>query len=157
MSERKTLVKVYLGPNAHSALLAQKARTGRSLSSLVEEAIENYLFHLELASEVRRAGEAMREVRAALSDLRAVMEDLERTLSELKSWARVSAFWGALLTELFKSRLFQTRKLDDKELEVFRSLWRRAHEAADLRLEALTGERVWKGGFDPEVPPGKKN
>jgi len=38
--ERRELVKAYLSPEVHNALLAKKAETGKSISQLVEEAVQ---------------------------------------------------------------------------------------------------------------------
>ena len=158
-------VKIRLHPSLHSVLLSQKSRTGRSISSLVEEAVRNYLYHSELQMEIRRAAEIMKlvsqeleNVQEALSELvvfRKTLNETNRTLRELLKWNRVSAFWGALLVELFKMKLFQTRRLSNEEFDLFKTAWHAAHEYADERIFSLTKEKVWRQGFDPKKEPGK--
>jgi len=55
------------------------------------------------------------------------------------------------LTELFKTRLFQTRQLSDKEYQTFKEAWEAVHKLADSRLEKLIGKKVWRGKFDPKA------
>ena len=162
---RKKEVRVFLDPSVHQALLAQKDRTGKSLSALVGEAVERHLFYSDLRVEVRKAGEIMRDVNRLLELVGAELTGLgeavrrferntNRELEELKKWNRVAAFWVALLVEFFKMRFTQARLgISDEDFETFKKAWRLSHERADARMESLTGERVWKGGFDPERDP----
>jgi len=154
MTAKKRL-KVFIDPSLYNVLLAQKERTGRSISSLVAEAVERHLYHSELKNEIRRAGEIMKSVEEELSFLRDALRALNYTLEDLSGWIRTAAFWAALSVELQKARIFGARSLSDEEFARFKKAWRTAHEFADERIFNLTGERVWKGYFDPERPPKK--
>ena len=156
----KKKIKVFIDPSLYKVLLAQKDRTGRSISSIVAEAIQNYMYHTEMQMEVRRAGELINLVSRELDDIReemaafqSALQRTNHTLQDLVKWTRVAAFWGALLVELSKIRIFQTRALTDKEYDLFKEAWHAAHKYADKRIYSLIGEKVWKESFDP----GKKS
>ena len=83
------------------------------------------------------------------------LNELVTLVSELKEVLEVNCFWTALLVELFKVRIIQTKAfgLPEEEFEKFKKTWELSHERADKHVEVLLGRRVWKNLFDPTQDP----
>ncbi len=160
MGTKKVETTIYLSPDIHLALLAQKDRTGQSLSSIVESAVQKYFLYEEMQSGIKRAHETLREVKAIMKRIEILKERNEEALKVLASHleeltlaTKVMAFFASVNVELFKMRHFQTKSLTDKEFDEFKELWFKAHKIADARVKKLLGEEIWRKAFDPgELP-----
>jgi predicted DNA-binding protein len=71
MTERLQRTQILLEPEQHEALTRLAAEEGRSLSSLVREAVEGYLITRERDEEVERRLAALETIRQHVAELRA--------------------------------------------------------------------------------------
>ncbi|MDQ7032243.1 MAG: ribbon-helix-helix domain-containing protein [Desulfonauticus sp.] len=149
---------VMLEEDLFRALKSRSERTGQSISHIVRQAVENYLWLSEKEAELTRAGKLIDQLREEFQEQREELEQIKERMEQLEEWQRRNLFWTALLTELVKTKLFTQyfNKIDDQLYKQFKNTWRKLHEVADWRVEKLTKQKVWDGTFDPiESPPIK--
>ena len=167
--KRKKLT-LWLDEKTILALQTIRAQTSISMSSLVRQALYNYFSQTEIKNVAEKLqfinenllvefenfkNHRLPEMRAEVRELAYQVKQLNFRLDKLTEALEVVAFWGALISELIKVRLFNTKSLSQEEYERFKKLWYLAHERADARIESLMGKRVWKQKFDPEKDPLK--
>jgi len=140
-----------------SAILRQALREYLSLpetkeiAKRLQQVAENFLTEVKIFEEHR-----IPEIKSELKELTYQVKQLNFRLDKLTEALEVVAFWGALVSELIKVRLFNTKSLSPEEYEKFKNMWQGAHEAADVRIENLLGKRVWNKKFNPEKNPLEK-
>jgi len=155
----------------YRALQAHADQMGQTVSSVVREAIAEHLslsqtklIAAELQSALKKITEQVIVFENSLPEITGSLKSIVRSLSEirvelesLRTAVSTVAFFSALMVELFKTRIFQKATgLKDEEYERFKKAWELSHERADLRVESLLGERIWKRKFNPLVDPLKK-
>jgi len=173
MSDKsKKLKKVTFWLDQESLLSLQVLRDKKSLSvsAILREALREYLTlseTREVLKKVEKAAEDLKtearileehrvpELKAEIKELAFQVKQLNSRINKLTETLEVVAFWGSLVCELIKTRIFNTSSLTNEEYERFKKFWWLAHERADARIESLMGKRVWKGRFEPEKDPLK--
>jgi len=158
MEEQKKDLHVTLDRKTFELLEEVASRQGVSKSTLIQQSILEHFGLLELnesLGKLERVAEKFllqsRKTEELLDEFSLNLKALVKEVSELKKLFEINLFWTVLLTELFKTRLFQTRQLSDKEYQTFKKAWEAVHELADSRLEKLIGKKVWRGKFDPKA------
>jgi len=164
-------VECLLDEEIFKAIQSVSSRYGRSVSSVIREAIVNYLqaseykeifFKLKnTTQEVQSAINCLEqyrlpELRAELKEVASQLKSLVKELQKQREALEVVAFWGALTVELLKQRLINTKALTPEQFERFKQAWWRLHSDADKRVNLLLGKPVWRGSFDPTVPPSNE-
>ena len=173
MSDKpKKLKKVTFWLDQESLLSLQVLRDKKSLSvsAILREALREYLTLSETREALKKIEKAaedlkteakifeeyrMPEIKAELKELTFQVKQLNSQINKLTETLEVVAFWGSLVCELIKTRIFNTTPLSNEEYERFKKFWHLAHERADARIESLMGKRVWKNKFSPEKDPLK--
>ena len=152
---KRVEVKVRLPRDMAEALSARKERTGKSVSMQVEEALRNDLLVDRVRSELENLGRMLAEERELRARVEEVLVSLESRFAAIEQWVRVIGLWAAVTPELIRTRFFNQnfRQLSQAEMKEWEKKWDRAFEFADARVEQLTGERIWRGRFDPRKPP----
>jgi len=169
MDEKKKIVSFSLDQKFLQDLQSYAEKEGVSVSDIVRRALQNYLNKEEALEKIVSASDDLSEQAALLASVvdRLVsvlrqqnlqLTNLVSLTQDLKEVLEVVCFWTALIVELFKVRILQTKLfgLSEEEFEVFKRVWELSHERADKRVESLLGRRVWKHIFDPTKDPLKE-
>ena len=151
------------------ALQSLADQKGQSVSSVIREAIAEFLSFSETKNTINELKTVLRklteqviifenslpELTAFMRMLNQNLRDLRVELEEMRKAVEVSTFFSALVAEILKVRIFQTKALglSQQEYNIFKNTWQLSHERADLRVQALLGKRVWKRKFNPVKPP----
>ena len=163
-------VVVWLDQDTIRTLQSFQDKLSLSSSSIVRQALHEYFAipeQKEIAKKLQEISQDLLtelkifeehripELKSEIQELAYQIKQFNFKLDKLTEALEVVAFWGALISELIKVRLFNTKSLSQEEYERFKKLWYLAHERADARIESLLGKQVWKQKFDPEKNPLK--
>ncbi len=158
-------IEIRLDDKTYETLKSLSVQKGLSVSSLVREALAEHLALSEVKNLFKKVNEAMEDVKtitrsleeyripeltAEFKEVNFQLKSLKEEIQRFEKLFEVNLFWGALIAELIKARLFNTQVLGDKEYEAYKKLWEAAHEKADERVESLVGKKVWNRRFNPE-------